>query len=373
MRISGTDLVGLRRVTAEFEQWLTGLPGVISVSNDLQGAAPGLVARMRPEGAGAGIAAAALGRQIRQGFHGEEVQRIQRGREDVRVLLRAPREEVGTAAGLAAMPARRPEGAVVPLGEVAEVFSESGASLIRRLEGSRAVVVSVNVDEAVVFAEAVLARAQDEVFPELESRFPGYRFEVAGAAADAAESQAALARNTLLAVLLIYTLLAIPLGSWGQPFIILAAVPFGLVGAVLGHLVMGVNFETMSFFGMAPLTGIVVNDALVMLDFINKRRAEGASAAEAALAAGPARFRAVVLTSVTTCAGLAPLLAERSFQAQMLIPMAVSLAFGVAFATLVTLFLVPVIYSLTSRARPESRGARPARELSEGSLSGAEH
>ena len=360
IRISGPDLVQLRRVAAEFEAWLAAIPGVTSVSNDLQGAAPGLVARVRPDSAGAGIAAAALGRQVRQGFYGEEVQRFQRGRDDVRVLLRSPRDEVDTALGLAAMPVRRPDGVVAPLGEIAEISRESGESLIRRVQGSRAVTVSIDVDESVVFAEAVLARAQDEAFPAFEARFRGARFQVTGAAADAAEGQAALARNTLLAVLLIYALLAIPLGSWGQPFIILAAIPFGLVGAVLGHLVMGINFETMSFFGMAPLAGIVINDALVMLDFMNQRRAGGASAREAALAAGPARFRAVVLTSVTTCAGLAPLLAERSFQAALLIPMAVSLAFGVAFATLVTLFLVPVIYSLTSRRRLAPGVAPPA-------------
>ena len=148
--------------------------------------------------------------------------------------------------------------------------------------------------------------------------------------------------------MLIFVLLAVPLGSWTQPFVILAAIPFGLAGAVYGHFIMGINLDLMSFFGMAPLIGIVVNDALVMLDFSNKSRTQGLSAREAALASGPARFRAIVITSLTTCAGVTPLLLERSYQAALLIPMAVSLAFGVAFATLVTLFLVPVLYSFAS-------------------------
>ena len=351
VRISGPDLGQLRAASSEFEEWLSAIPGVTSVSDDLESTAPGLVARVRSGGAGTGIAAAALGRQLRQAFHGEEIQRVQRGRDEVRVVLRYPREEPRTVQELAAMSVRRPDGGVTPLAEIAEVFRERGESAIRRTDASRAVTVFADVDTAVVFAEAILADAREEVFPALEKRYPGHRFEVVGIAAEATAGQIALARNTFLAVVLIYALLAIPLGSWVQPFIILGAMPFGLVGAVLGHLIMGVNLEMMSFFGMAPLMGIVINDALVMLDFMNKSRARGASAHEAALAAGPARFRPVVLTSVTTCAGLAPLLAERSFQAAALVPMAVSLAFGVAFATLVTLFLVPVIYSFTSESR----------------------
>ena len=229
-----------------------------------------------------------------------------------------------------------------------EVSAAAGQSVIRRGDSLRAFTVLASVDGRVATPDAVIAAARDQVLPGLRERFPGHDFRVAGVAGEAEESQEALARSGMLAVMLIFILLAIPLGSWTQPFLILAAIPFGLAGAVYGHLIMGIDLDSMSLFGMVPLIGIVVNDALVMLDFTNRRRARGLSAREAALQSGPARFRAVILTSLTTCAGVTPLLAERSYQAALLIPMAVSLAFGVAFATLVTLFVVPVLYSLAS-------------------------
>ena len=348
IRIGGAGLEKLRAASSALQAELGGIPGVTSVRDDLQSAGPGLVARMRDDGAGTGIAAASLGRQLRQAFHGEEIQRVHRGRDEVRVLLRSPDDESSGVFGLNAMPVRRPDGRVSLLGEVAEVARESGESVIRRVDSSRAVTVLADVDAALVQPDAVIAEARARILPALAERFPGYEFRVTGVAGEAQESQAALSRNGLLALMLIFVLLAVPLGSWTQPWIILAAIPFGLAGAVYGHFIMGLPLEMMSFFGMAPLIGIVVNDALVMLDFINRSTARGRSARESALEAGPARFRAVVLTSVTTCAGVAPLIAGSSFQAALLIPMAVSLAFGVAFATLVTLFLVPVLYSLAS-------------------------
>ena len=348
IRISGARLDELRAAAAALRAELSAIPGVLSVRDDLQSAAPGFVARMRDDGAGTGIAAASLGRQLRQAFHGEEIRRIHRDQEEVKVLLRSRDDESSGVFGLNAMPVRRPDGGVSRLGEVAEVARESGESVIRRVDSARAITVFADVDSARVLPDEVIAQARNRFLPALAERFPGYDFRVTGVAGEAQASQATLTRNGLLAVMLIFVLLAIPLGSWTQPFIILAAIPFGLAGAIYGHLIMGLPLEMMSFFGMAPLIGIVVNDALVMLDFINRTRTRGRSARESAMEAGPARFRAIVLTSVTTCAGVAPLIAGSSFQAALLIPMAVSLAFGVAFATLVTLFLVPVLYSLAS-------------------------
>ncbi|MXW72246.1 MAG: efflux RND transporter permease subunit [Acidobacteria bacterium] len=348
LRVRGPDFEGLLAASEALQSGLREVPGVTSVSDDFEGAAPGLVARVPPGESGTGLTAGAVGRQLRQAFHGEEVARLQRGRDEVRVLLRSPRADSGGALGVADMLVRSPDGRLNPLGDIAEVSPAAGQSVIRRVDSLRAVTVLVSVDGRVATPDAVIATARDQVLPGLRERFPGVDFRVAGMAGEAEESQAALARSGLLAVMLIFVLLAIPLGSWTQPFLILAAIPFGLAGAVFGHLIMGINLDSMSLFGMVPLIGIVVNDALVMLDFTNRRRARGLSAREAALQSGPARFRAVILTSVTTCAGVTPLLAERSYQAALLIPMAVSLAFGVAFATLVTLFLVPVLYSLAS-------------------------
>ena len=347
-RIRGPDRDGIAAASEALQAGLREVPGVTAVSDDFEGAAPGLVARVRPGESGTGFSAAAVGRQLRQVFHGEEVARLQRGRDEIRVVLRAPRADSGGALGVAGMLVRGSDGRVTPLGEIAEVSAAGGQAVIRRVDSLRAVTVLASVDGRVATPDAVIAAARGQVLPGLRERFPGHDFAVAGLAGETEESQEALARSGLLAVMLIFILLAIPLGSWSQPFLILAAIPFGLAGAVYGHLIMGINLDSMSLFGLVPLIGIVVNDALVMLDFTNRRRARGLSAREAALQSGPARFRAVILTSVTTCAGVTPLLAERSYQAALLIPMAVSLAFGVAFATLVTLFVVPVLYSLAN-------------------------
>ncbi|MDE2881301.1 MAG: efflux RND transporter permease subunit [Acidobacteriota bacterium] len=350
IRISGARRDGLRAASSALQTELGGLPGVTSVRDDLRGEVSGFVARMRNGGAGTGIPAASFGRQLRQAFYGEEIRRIHRGRDEVRVLVRSRDDESGGVFGLSAMPVRRPDGQVSLLGAVAEVTRDSNEAVIRRVDSSPAITVLADVDAVRVLPDAVIAEARERILPALGERFPEYDFRVTGAAGETQEGQAALARNGLLAVMLIFVLLAVPLGSWIQPFVILAAIPFALAGAIYGHFIIGIPLEMMSLFGMAPLVGIAVNDALVMLDFINRNRARGRSARESAMEAGPARFRAIILTSVTTCAGVAPLIFESSFQAALLIPMAVSLAFGVAFATSVTLFLIPVLYSLASDA-----------------------
>lgn len=356
IRIAGPDLESLDAGSEALREVFREYRGVVAVTDDREDAAPELVARVRDEGAGLGIGAADFGRQIRQAFYGEEVQRIQRGRDEIRVMLRYPAADRSGAADVTGLRVRRPDGGATGITEVAHLARVGRLAEVRRVDGQRAVTVHASVDPDVASAGAVLAEIQGHALPDLAARFPALSFEVAGLAGDQAETFAALERNVLFALILIYALLAIPLTSWTQPFVIMAAIPFGLAGAVFGHVVMGVEFSITSFFGMVPLVGIVVNDALVLLDFINQNRRAGMSTRDAVLAAGPLRVRPILLTSVTTCAGLAPLMAERSIQAQFLIPMAVSLAFGVAFATLVTLLLVPSLYSLLDdAARPMSR------------------
>ncbi len=346
----------VRAASTALAERLRVLPGVTSVWDDFESVAPGLVARTRSGGAGLGLDAGAAGRQLRQTFHGEEVRRVQRGREELRIVLRAPRGESGGALGLASLPVRRPDGAAIPLGEVARIVSDSGDSVVRRVDSARAATVFANVDSTHALPEAVLAEAHRRVFPELRDRFPDARFEITGLAGEHARANPVLVRNLLLAVMVVYVLLAVPLGSFVQPFVVMAAVPFGLAGAVFGHLLLGLRFDPMSAFGLAPLVGIVVNDALVLLDSMNRSRRAGRSPREAALSAAPRRFRPVVLTTITTCAGVGPLILERAFQAELLVTMATSLAFGVAFATLVTLFVVPVLYDLASAGRMPGAG-----------------
>ena len=345
VRISGSDAAALRGASASLQRRIREYAGVINVADDLPGNAPRLVGRPRADGAATGIRAADAGRQLRQGFHGEEVQRIRRGRDEVPVLLRFPRSERSDPDRVHGLRLRR-EGATAPIGSVVELTRESGLSRVRRVDGRRAVTVLANVDARVASPAAVLADLGDRHLPELGEQFPELDFEVVGLAGEIAETNQALGRNFLLALLLIYALLAVPLSSWTQPFVVLAAIPFGLFGAVVGHVVMGLDLSLSSIFGMVPLAGIVLNDALVLLAFVNDRRRRGVPVSEAVLAGGPLRFRPIVLTSLTTCAGLAPLLFERGIEAQFLVPIAASLAFGVAFATPVTLVLVPVMYSL---------------------------
>ncbi len=350
VRISGADMDELRQASAAFQSALRDYRGVVSTWDDLEDPAPELVARVRPEGAGIGISAAEFGRQMRQAFHGEEIQRIQRGRDEVPILLRysrAGREDLGS---LREMQVRRPDTSRAPLEQVAELAREDGLPVIQRVDERRAATVHASVDPALASPAAVLGGVRDRSIPAISERFPDLLFEVVGMAGEQEETFAALGRNALLAMLLIYMLLALPLSSWTQPFVIMAAVPFGLAGAVFGHALLGMDLSMTSVFGMVPLVGIVVNDALVLLDFFNRERRRGLSATEAALRAGPRRFRPIMLTTVTTCAGVAPLMLEQSVQAQLLVPMAVSLAFGVAFATLVTLLIVPALCSLADDA-----------------------
>ncbi len=346
VRIRGDRPEDIAAGSLALQALLRESPGVIAVSDDLESPAPELVARVRPGGTATGVGAADLGRQLRQAFHGEEIQRIQRGNDEIRVILRYPEPERRSLDAVAGMRVRRGDGRVTAIGEVADISSERGPAVIQWVDGQRAVTVQATVDPGVASPGALVTGVRDRMLPEVRERFPGLGFEVVGAAGDQQETMTALRRNLLLGLILIYMLLAIPLSSWLQPFVIMAAVPFGLAGAVFGHAVVGLPLSLTSFIGMVPLTGIVVNDSLVLLDFINRRRREGMSVRDAALAAGPLRFRPVILTSVTTCGGLAPLMIERSVQAQVLIPMAVSLSFGVAFATLVTLLLVPALYRL---------------------------
>ena len=358
VRISGHGMERLREGSAALHALLREYRGVVTVTDDLEGSAPELVARVRSGGAGIGVGAAAFGRQLRQAFHGEEIQRIQRGSDEIRILLRYPASQRSHPESVTGMRVRRLDRAVAPIDAVAEIARTERLAAIRRVDGRRAVTVHASVDPAVASPGALLGDLRSRRLAELEERFPDLRFEIVGLAGDQAETLEALSRHLVFALILIYALLAVPLSSCTQPFVIMAAAPFGLAGAVFGHVVMGAELSMPSFFGMVPLVGIVVNDALVLLHFINRARRAGVSTREAVPEAGPLRFRPIVLTSVTTCAGLAPLLAERSIQAQFLIPMAASLAFGVAFATLVTLLIVPALYSLGDDAVLVLRGGK---------------
>jgi multidrug efflux pump subunit AcrB len=261
---------------------------------------------------------------------------------------------------------RIPGGVEVPFSEVAVAQPGRGYASITRVDRRRAINVTADVDSAQVAAGEVIKGLADDVLPEILAMHPGVTYSFEGQQAEQRETIAGLTRGFIIALLAIFALLAVPLRSYLQPAIIMIAVPFGIVGAVLGHIALGFDLSILSMFGLVALTGVVINDGLVMVDFINRfRERSGGDIDRAVREAGVARFRPILLTSLTTFVGLVPLLLEKSMQARFLIPMAVSLAFGVLFATLITLILVPATYVVLEDVlrvirRLGARGEAPA-------------
>ena len=299
-----------------------------------------------------------LARQVRQAFYGAEAQRIQRGRDDIRVMVRYPAEQRRSLADLENLRIRTPDGGEVPFYAVAHAKAGYGYATIKRRDRQRVINVTADVNREEGNEGEILSDLERSFLPGLVADFPGLSYSFEGAQREQRKAVGSLARNYLFAIVAIYALLAVPLRSYGQPLIIMAVIPFGLVGAVLGHLIRGIDLSMMSVWGIVALTGVVVNASLVLVHYVNQRREEGASLDDAVREAGVARFRPIVLTSLTTFAGLLPLLFERSVSAQFLIPMGTSLGFGVLFSSAVSLFLVPCSYLILEDLRTVVRGRR---------------
>jgi multidrug efflux pump subunit AcrB len=343
IQITGPDFVVLRSLAAQVRERLETYPGVFDVTDSFQDGKEEIRLRIRPEAELLGITLDDLARQVRHAFFGFEAQRIQRGREEVRVYVRYPENERRSLENLDSMRIRTPAGAEVPFGEVAVAEFGRGFAQIRRVDRNRTINVTADVNKENADVEAI-KRDINEFLSEAVRPWPGVSFSLEGEAREQRESFGSLGYGLLFVLFVIYALLAIPFRSYIQPLIVMSVIPFGAAGAMLGHMIMGMNLTIMSLMGMLALTGVVVNDSLVLVDYINKRRAEGMPLMEAVSTAGIARLRPVLLTSLTTFAGLTPLIFEKSTQAQFLIPMAVSLGFGILFATFVTLVLVPINY-----------------------------
>jgi len=344
VELTGGSLDDLSAAAEEIKARLHEYAGVSQISDSFRTGKREIKLNIKPQAEVLGLTLTDLGRQVRQAFYGEEAQRIQRGRDDIRVMVRYPYDERRSLGNLENMRIRTPAGGEVPFSQVAELDHGRGFSTIRRVDRKRAVSVTADVDANIVATGDVISDLTNRILPDVLSDYPGVYFSFEGQAAEQRDSIAGLQRGFLIALLVIFTLLAIPLKSYIQPLIIMSAIPFGLVGAVWGHIFMGLNLTILSMFGVVALTGVVVNDSLVMVDFINRKRRAELPVAAVVREAGRARFRPILLTSLTTFLGLLPLLLEKSLQAQFLIPMAVSLAFGVVFATFISLLIVPSIY-----------------------------
>ena len=323
---------------------LGNYPGVFDVADSFLPGKREMQLKLKPTARSLGLTLDDLARQVRHAFYGAEALRFQLDQDEVKVLVRYPDDERRSLGHLEAMRIRTPDGVEVPFSQVAEVTMEQGYVSVQRAQRLRVIKVTADVDETVVNANEVRLEVESKILPALKELHPALRYTIEGEGKEQEESFADVGRGFIFALFGIYTLLAIPFRSFTQPLVVMLAIPFGLVGALTGHLVMGYDLSMLSLFGMVGLAGVVVNDSLVLIDAANRIRREGVTATEAITRAGTLRFRAIILTSLTTFAGLMPMILERSLQAKFLIPMAISLGFGVLFATGITLLLIPCGY-----------------------------
>ena len=328
----------------ELKRELVQFPGVFDVKDNFNIGKEEISIKLLPAAENYGINMIMLGSQVQQAFYGLEVQSIQRGRDEVKVMLRYPKSERASISNLENMMIKTPYGSTIPVRQIAELELGEGLSSIQRKDRKRAINVTADVDLTTTTGNEVIAAVTASILPNILKKYNSISYSLEGEQQEQGENLKSIGKNFLLAMVVVYMLLAIPFKSYFQPLVVMSSIPFGLTGAMFGHLIMGINFSVLSLMGVVALTGVVVNDSLVMVDFINRYRSEGNNITEAVLEAGPRRFRPIFLTSLTTFVGLIPLLLEKSAQAKFLIPMAVSLSFGVIFATAITLFLVPVGY-----------------------------
>ena len=349
IELQSDDLDQMRMAAVDIKLALLSFDGVFDVSDTFDAGGPEVDIRITKQGKVLGLGQAELARQIRQAFFGAEIQRLQRGRHEVRVYVRFPADQRKSLESLRSMwiqvPNVGPGGGPgkVPFDVVGEIVESTGVSTIKRINRHRVVNVQADVDKTKTSSAEVVKVLERDVLPEILQRYPAINYRLSGEAEEQAENSSSLLMGGLVVLMLIFSALAIPLKSYGQPLLVMSVIPFGIVGAFLGHMIMDKPLSVISIIGIIALSGIVVNDSLVLVDYINQRCREGIAWCDAVMDAGVRRFRAVILTSVTTFMGLLPIQLETSIQSQFLKPMAISVAFGVLFATVVTLVLVPVL------------------------------
>ncbi len=363
VELSHPDIGVLEQASADLAEALAAYPRCTDINAGFQPGKQQIDFKIRPEGRSLGLTARSVAQQVRHAFYGAEALRQQRGREEIKVMVRLPEDERISEEHLEGLVLRTPAGYEVPLRQVVNARRGHAYTTIERHEGRRVVQVTANVTPRQKAGE-VQAGLQQTDLPALQAKYPRLSYTFEGRQAEMSESMASLRVGFVLALLAIFGLLAIPFRSYVQPFIIMTSIPFGVIGAIFGHLIMGYSLSVVSMFGVVALAGVVVNDARVLVDAANRRRREGdLSVHDAVLAAAKQRFRPVLLTTVTTFCGLAPMIFETSIQAQMMIPMAISLGFGIVFATSITLLLVPALYMIVADLKWVAGSVRDKTEL----------
>lgn len=343
-QLAGDDLDQLSAAANDLKEVLGQFDGVFDIEDTFGAGNDEIILETKPLATAMGITLSDLANQVRYAFYGAEAQRIQRGDEEVRVMVRYPIDERQSVGNLEDMKLRTDDGAMIPFTELADIRFAKGYNTITRIDRERSVRVRARVDKERVEPFEVVQQVRQQHIQPILDNYPTVSFQLEGASQDEAEATNSLAIGFVLALFAIFALMAIPLKSYSQPLIIMSVIPFGMIGAVIGHWVIGMPISILSLFGIIALAGVVVNDSLVMVDYVNQARRDGVALRQAVQDAGSARFRAIILTSLTTFFGLLPIVLEKSLQAKMVIPMAISLAFGILFATVITLLLIPCLY-----------------------------
>ncbi|MER2491247.1 efflux RND transporter permease subunit [Catenovulum sediminis] len=318
--------------------------GVYDIDDSFSGGKDEIKLALKPSAQAFGLTLQDVARQVRVAFYGAEAQRIQRDEEEIKVMVRYPKAERSSIESLEAMWISTQDGRQVPFSAVAQYTIGEGYSTIQRIDFQRSVSVTAKVDKAVGEPGKLASEVIENDIPAILEAFPSVSFELYGASKEEQEAMQSLGLGFTFSLVVIYGLMAVPLKSYSQPLIIMSVIPFGIVGAVIGHMIFGLAMSILSFFGIIALAGVVVNDSLIFVDFVNRSVRRGVEIKEAISEAGSRRFRAILLTSLTTFFGLIPIVSETSLQAQIVIPMALSLAFGILFSTVITLLLLPTLY-----------------------------
>ncbi|MCK5162533.1 MAG: efflux RND transporter permease subunit, partial [Desulfobacula sp.] len=344
IQLKGNNLEQLELAADELKEEIAKYPGTFDITDNFR---PGKMEKQIHIKKGAkslGITLADIATQIRQAYYGDEVLKIQRGKDDIKVMVRYSKKERESESSIDDLRIRTRDGREIPLNQVADIEMKRGYSTIQRVDRKRIITVISDINEDIANAREIVEDLKTNYLDRLVNRYPGVAYDLEGQAKRTEESINSLKIGFSLAAMIMFLLLASQFRSYIQPVIIMTAIPFGLIGAVVGHYFMNLDITMISIFGIVALSGIVVNDSLILIDFINSKIRDGALIFDAVIEAGQNRFRPVLLTSVTTVAGLFPLLLETSFQAQFLIPMAVSISFGLIAATGLTLVFVPSLY-----------------------------
>lgn len=345
------DFTALEKASDRIRSVLSEYQGVSDIEDSYSRGKREIKLRLKAEARTLGITERDLARQVRAAFHGVEALRIQRGRNEIKVMVRYPDADRRQLYNFETMRIRTPQGGEIPILQAAEISEGLGFSKINRTDRKRVINVSASVDAAQANAQEIIADLKQGLLPQLVADYPGLTWDMEGEEKERKESLGSMLEGFPLALIAIFTLLAIPFRSYSQPLLIMAAIPFGMIGAVLGHIIMGYNLSILSLFGLVALSGVVVNDSLLLIDKANRNRKDKMPLKEAIISAATRRFRPIILTSLTTFFGLMPMILETSVQAKFLIPMAISLGFGILFGTGIILLLIPALYMILEDIR----------------------